>query len=39
MTECHLVPFEGFQAMSNFSVSLQILLDRSFYRQVLAFIW
>jgi hypothetical protein len=35
MTEHHPVPFEGFQAMPDFAVSVQILLDRSFNRQAL----
>jgi len=39
MAEHRLVPFEGFQAMPDFAVSLQILLDRSFNRQVLTLLW
>ena len=39
MTEHRLVPFEGFQAMPDFAVSLQILLDRSFNCQVLTLLW
>ena len=39
MTEHHLMPFEGFRAMPDFAVSLQILLDRSFNRQALTFLW
>ena len=35
MTEHRPVPYESFQAMPDFAVSLQILLDRSFNRQVL----
>jgi hypothetical protein len=35
MTECHVMPFEGFRAMPDFSVSLQVLLDRPFNRQAL----
>jgi hypothetical protein len=32
MTERHLMPFEGFRAMLDFAVGLEILLDRSFDR-------
>jgi len=39
MTERRLVPFEGFRAMPDFAVSLQVLLDRSFNRQVLTLLW
>jgi hypothetical protein len=39
MSEHHLVPFEGFQAMPDFAVNLQILLDSSFNRKVLTFLW
>jgi len=35
MTECHVMSFEGFRAMPDFAVSLQVLLDRPFNRQVL----
>jgi hypothetical protein len=38
MTECHVMPFEGFRAMLDFAVRLQILLDRPFNRQALAFL-
>ena len=39
MTEHRPVPFEGFQAMSDFAVSLQILLDSPFNRPVLTLLW
>ena len=39
MTKRHLMPFEGFWAMPDFAVSLEILLDRPFNRQTLAFLW
>jgi hypothetical protein len=39
MTECHVMPFEGFGAMPDFTVSLQILLDRSFNRQAMNLLW
>ncbi len=39
MTERYLMPFQGFGAMSNRAVSLQILLDRSLYRQTLIVPW
>jgi hypothetical protein len=39
LTECHVMPFEGFRAMPDFAVSLQILLDRPFNRQALTFLW
>ena len=35
MTECHAMPFQGFRAMPDDAVSLQILLDGSFNRQTL----
>ena len=39
MTERHVMPFEGFRAMPDFAVSLEILLDRPFNRQALTFLW
>jgi hypothetical protein len=39
MAEHHLVPFESFQAMPDFAVRVQILLDRQFNRQALTFLW
>ena len=39
MTEHRLVPFEGFQAMPDGAMGLQILLERSFKRQVLTLLW
>jgi hypothetical protein len=38
MIEHHLMPFEGFRAMPNGAMSLQILLDRSFNCQALTFL-
>jgi len=38
MTERHLMPFEGFRAMTDSAVSPEILLDRPFNSQTLAFI-
>ena len=38
MTECHVMPFEGFRAMTDFAVSLQKLLDRPLNRQALTFL-
>jgi len=35
MSEHHVMPFEGFRAMPDFAMGLEILLDRSFNRQVL----
>ena len=39
MTECHVMPFEGFRAMPDFAVSLQILLDRLINREAMTFLW
>jgi hypothetical protein len=39
MREHHLMPFEGFRTMPSLAMSLEIFLDRSFYRQALAFLW
>jgi hypothetical protein len=39
MTECHVMPFDGFRAMPDFAVRLQIFLDRPFNRQALTFLW
>jgi hypothetical protein len=38
MAKCHVMPFEGFRPMPDFAVSLEILLDRPFNRQMLAFL-
>ena len=39
MSERHLVPFEGFRAVLDGAMGLEILLDRSFNRQVMTFLW
>ena len=39
MTEYHLMPFEGFRAMPDGAMGLQIVLDRSFNGQILTFPW
>ncbi len=36
MREHHSMPFQGFRAMPDFAMRLEILLDRSLYRQALA---
>ncbi len=33
------MPFEGFRAMPGCAVGLEILLDRSFDRQAMTFLW
>ena len=33
------MPFEGFRAMPDFAMGLEILLDRSFNRQAMTFLW
>ena len=38
MSEDRLMPFEGLRAMPDHAVRLEILLDRSLYRQALAFL-
>jgi hypothetical protein len=38
MTECHVMPFQGFRAMLDCSMGLEILLDRPFDRQAMTFI-
>jgi hypothetical protein len=38
MSEHHLMPFQGFGAMSDRAMGLQILLDRSLDRQALIFL-
>jgi hypothetical protein len=37
MSEHHLMPFEGFRTMPSLAMSLEVFLDRSFYRQALTF--
>ena len=39
MTECHVMPFEGFRSMLDFAVSLEILLDRLINREAMTFLW
>ena len=39
MSEHHLVPFEGFRAMLDGAMGLEILLDRSFNRRAMTFLW
>jgi hypothetical protein len=38
MTEYRLMPFEGFRTMPDAAMGLEILLDRSFHCQTLAFL-
>ena len=37
MTQCRLMPFQGFQTMPNAAMGSQILLNGSFNRQALTF--
>jgi hypothetical protein len=39
MTECHVMPFEGFRAMLDCSMGLEILLDRLINREAMTFLW